>query len=372
MPEFDVQFWIENAQTGIRDAQPNMIHASTSKLRSANKSDVAEQILKEALKIYPGQVSYFRELSSIIIERNPAEGLTFAEAYASQFGSHALFQKALALSKLGSNAEAINVILSIIENDKNMKEDRWIASKLAGLYIRENRLEEARRFLEPLVDSGIYNDVRMKQILATILIKMRQSLPKVQQLLKGAVDPQSSKLKQKAKEVETIEDLSERTEEEISVRRQPSKHGQGVFLVHGHDNESKQTVARFLEKLEIEVTILHEKPNLGRTIIEKFEQHADVGYAVVLLTPDDIGKCCKEGDTSFLPRARQNVVFELGYFLGALGRKHVCALKAEGVEEPSDLSGVLYIPLDAAGAWRLRLAGEMKAAGLNIDLNRAL
>lgn len=147
--------------------------------------------------------------------------------------------------------------------------------------------------------------------------------------------------------------------------------GSSIFLVHGHNNEAKETVARFLERLSLEAVILHEQPDRGRTIIEKFEAHAEVGYAVVLLTSDDVGGS-RADSTSLAPRARQNVILELGYFLGALGRTRVCALKEEGVEVPSDLSGVLYVPLDAGGAWKLRLASEIKSAGIDVDLNRAM
>jgi predicted nucleotide-binding protein len=145
----------------------------------------------------------------------------------------------------------------------------------------------------------------------------------------------------------------------------------GIFLVHGHNNEAKETVARFLERLGLRISILHEQPDKGRTIIEKFEDHASVGYAVVLLTEDDVG-ASRATATELRGRARQNVVLELGYFLGKLGRSHVCALREDGVELPSDLAGVLYIPFDAAGAWRLSLAAEIKSAGIDVDMNRAL
>ncbi len=144
----------------------------------------------------------------------------------------------------------------------------------------------------------------------------------------------------------------------------------GVFLVHGHNNEAKETVARFLERLDLDVTILHEQPNQGRTIIEKFEHYADVAYAVILLTADDVGRTNVDGE-ELRPRARQNVVLELGYFLGKLGRARVCALMARGVEKPSDLDGVIYVPLDPEGAWRLDLAREIQASGLEVDLNLA-
>lgn len=151
-------------------------------------------------------------------------------------------------------------------------------------------------------------------------------------------------------------------------RRNPTVTGDGVFIVHGQNNEAKETVARFLEHLGLRPTILHEQPDKGRTIIEKFEDNASVGYAVVLLTRDDVG-APRTAPEDLKPRARQNVLLELGYFLGSLGRTHVCALREEGVEIPSDLSGVLYVPFDAAGAWKLRLATEIKAAGIDIDLN---
>lgn len=143
-----------------------------------------------------------------------------------------------------------------------------------------------------------------------------------------------------------------------------------VFVVHGHDDGLKETVARFLTKLDLEPIILHELPNRGRTIIEKFEAYADVAFAVVLFTPDDVGHPAGKADES-KPRARQNVVLELGFFMAALGRDKVCVLYKSGVDVPSDYSGVLYEELDAKGAWRFRLALEIKSAGIEIDLNRA-
>lgn len=141
-----------------------------------------------------------------------------------------------------------------------------------------------------------------------------------------------------------------------------------IFLVHGHDDGLKETVARCLTTLNMKPIILHEQVNQGRTIIEKFEIHADVDFAVVLFTPDDVGFPKGEAKKPRF-RARQNVVLELGFFLGALGRQRVCVLHTGDIELPSDFSGVLYLPLDPGGAWRYMLAKEMKAAGLPIDLN---
>jgi hypothetical protein len=151
-----------------------------------------------------------------------------------------------------------------------------------------------------------------------------------------------------------------------------SQFGNRVFLVHGHHEAPIHETARFLEGFGLKVTILREQPNSGRTIIEKFIDFSDVGFAVVLLTGDDRGGVFNAPYEELKPRARQNVILELGFFLGKLGRKRVCALYQEGVEIPSDYSGVLFIQLDSGGAWRLALARELKGAGLDIDMNKAV
>jgi predicted nucleotide-binding protein len=120
------------------------------------------------------------------------------------------------------------------------------------------------------------------------------------------------------------------------------------------------------------VTILHEQANRGRTIIEKFEDYADVGFAVVLLTGDDRGGLREVAYESYALRARQNVILELGFFLGRLRRDRICALHEPGVEIPSDYQRVLSVPFDAAGKWKLELARELKSAGLQADLNDAI
>ena len=146
--------------------------------------------------------------------------------------------------------------------------------------------------------------------------------------------------------------------------------GDEVFIVHGRDEEAKEKVARYVEKLGIEATILHEQPNRGQTIIEKFETHArEAGYAIVLLTPDDIG-ASRDKANDLKPRARQNVILELGYFMGQLGRNRVCVLYRGNVELPSDIHGIVYVSMNNPSEWQLRLAQEMKQAELPIDLNK--
>lgn len=143
-----------------------------------------------------------------------------------------------------------------------------------------------------------------------------------------------------------------------------------IFLVHGHDTTILHQVARLLEQLDIEPIVLFEQPGKGQTIIEKLESNSNVAFAVVILTPDDVGKALAEDNLK--PRARQNVVFELGYFIGRLNRTRVSVLYDESIELPSDYRGVEYIKIDIDGAWKLKLAKEMKAAGLDIDMNKAL
>jgi predicted nucleotide-binding protein len=145
--------------------------------------------------------------------------------------------------------------------------------------------------------------------------------------------------------------------------------GSAVFIVHGHDEARKHEVARLVRALTgNEPIILHERANEGRTIIEKFEDHAAAtGYAIVLGTADDVGRPMDEGNDQLRSRPRQNVVFELGFFFGALGRAKVALLHEESVERPSDTDGIIRIPIDSAGGWKMLIARELDAAGIGVD-----
>jgi predicted nucleotide-binding protein len=145
-----------------------------------------------------------------------------------------------------------------------------------------------------------------------------------------------------------------------------------VFVIHGHDHAAREVVARFLLQVGLEPVILQEQPGQGRTIIEKLEASTDVGYAVVLMTGDDRGGPKNADPTAYHPRARQNVIFELGHFSARLGRGKVCVLYEPGVEKPSDYDGVSYIRFESGEAWKLPLAKELKAADLPVDVNRLL
>jgi len=142
-----------------------------------------------------------------------------------------------------------------------------------------------------------------------------------------------------------------------------------VFVVHGHDDLAKTTVARFVERLGFEPIVLHEQPSAGKTIIEKIEMFSDVGFAIVIYSPDDLGA---KADTKprLKARARQNVVFEHGFLIAKLSRGSVAALIKGDLETPSDIDGIVYVPFDDRGAWMVAVSKEMRAAGYAVDMNR--
>ena len=130
------------------------------------------------------------------------------------------------------------------------------------------------------------------------------------------------------------------------------------------------------QQLGLKPIILHEQEDNGNTIIEKFESNAtDIGFAVVLLTADDLGISRKDIQKSKAEnkepqgskRARQNVVFEMGYFMGKLDRAHVFLLLEDGVEKPGDLDGIVYTPIDSEGMWKIKLAKRLKAVGYKVN-----
>ena len=141
-----------------------------------------------------------------------------------------------------------------------------------------------------------------------------------------------------------------------------------IFISYGQDKEAQTAVAKFVESLGLKPIILDQQPSKGQTIIDKFEERTDkAGFAIVLLTPDDVGSSKATGKRK--PRASQDIIFELGYLLGGLGRQRVCALYKEGVELPSDIRDVAYMPMDSGDDWKLKLSQDMRKAGLPVDMN---
>jgi predicted nucleotide-binding protein len=187
------------------------------------------------------------------------------------------------------------------------------------------------------------------------------------------------------KEIRKLQSIKERIplfEEAPSVRRGTPGAAQtpgapaspqSIFIVHGRDEAAKLAVQGFIREVgEVDPVILHNEPNRGQTVIEKLEVvGSGAGYAVILLTGDDVAQLAGD-DAQAERRARQNVVFEFGFFVGALGRPRVAVLYEAGVTLPSDLEGLVYIAYDDHGAWKMQLARELKDAGFVVDMNKAL
>lgn len=152
------------------------------------------------------------------------------------------------------------------------------------------------------------------------------------------------------------------------------KSSNKVFVVHGHDSELKNDIDIFLRDIGLEPVILHRQADEGQTVVEKFEKHSDVSYAFILLTPDDVGmtvaqynKQDKRDDYEL--RARQNVIFEFGYFAAKLGRRNVCCIYKEGVTLPNDIAGLLYKKVtDTIDSIGYEIIKELKAVGLKIEV----
>ncbi len=178
--------------------------------------------------------------------------------------------------------------------------------------------------------------------------------------------------KMKAFQISNGYNISKRIIENENVQGEKTSMGNKVFIVHGHDGQTVAEMARILEKWGFETIILHEQADMGLTIIEKIEKYTDVDFAVVLYTECDYGRAKEADQSQNRFRARQNVVFEHGYLISKLGRSHVCAIVKGDVETPGDINGVVYVAMDTNGAWQMQLAKNMKAAGLNIDVNKFL
>lgn len=168
---------------------------------------------------------------------------------------------------------------------------------------------------------------------------------------------------------ETLEDPTKLTK--ITNLKEEKELSKRIFIVHGHNETMKESVARLVKNIGLDPIILHEQPNKGRTIIEKFEDYSDVGYAIVLFSPDDVGYSVNSDSKSGMLRVRQNVILELGFFIGKLGREKVTVLHLEKnkIEFPSDIFGILYIPYDESGMWKYRLTDELKSCGFAVSRN---
>ncbi|MEM9789180.1 MAG: nucleotide-binding protein [Planctomycetota bacterium] len=171
----------------------------------------------------------------------------------------------------------------------------------------------------------------------------------------------------------TRQDSKGSAQETLSRRQIPSqsehrdRSSNRVFVVHGRNEQARNSVVKFLRELGLQPVVLHEQANMGRHLLTKFIDEAElVTFAVVVMTGDDIGGV-KDQESN--PRARQNVILELGYFLSHLGQERVCALKSPGLETPSDFDGIVYISMAEEEVWKEELLRELKAAKMPVVIS---
>ena len=147
-----------------------------------------------------------------------------------------------------------------------------------------------------------------------------------------------------------------------------------VFVVCGTDGKMKQAVTNALTKLRLVPVVMCEEPSQGRKIVERFQEYSDVGFALVLLSPDDFVYVKDEPPTKRKLRPRQDVVFELGFLLGKLGRSNVLVFQREcqNFEGPTDFEGMKVTAFDDRDSWKLALLRELTNCGYNVDADRIL
>jgi predicted nucleotide-binding protein len=238
-------------------------------------------------------------------------------------------------------------------------------------------LANADRLLFPLEGNELSKEVRGWSDYNLDFLKRSFVDESVAKEYAAIAGPIIERVKARIRFLESVSDRLELVEEQIVQRSQPSVErglstSHDVFLVHGHDEGANQEVSRFVESLDFNLIRLSEQPHGGRTLIEKLEDYSNVGFVIALLTPDDMGVPVRlaQHRNEWKPRARQNAIFELGVFVGRLGRGKVCMLYKPGVEIPSDYHGVGYVKMGSDKGWKIDLVREMKKAGLDVDLNK--
>ena len=262
----------------------------------------------------------------------------------------------IGMFKRRRNTLGIRVVTSQVNSPKAIEEDIEIPPHitiLAKVFATRHPFDSCKALNEQIVKLALH----IQNIERT--------------LLKGASGYQTD-METSAGSLEETSDRVEPLGESLDTPRHT--FGNKVFIIHGRDDGVKGDVALFVRDLGLKEIILDRQPNEGLiAILDKFEREAKkADFAIALLTPDDVGALKDEAAEQLKPRARQNVIFELGYFIGKLGRKRVCLLLKGELENPSDLDGILYVSMNSPNGWKLELAREMKQAGLPIDPEKLL
>lgn len=281
------------------------------------------------------------------------------------FTQNSFDKKEKLLSELYSDLKNISLSPNNVDEAIQLFKDRatWIFKALftdsKELVTRINDIH-----FKPLVwgyedeDQEIfYENQALEQGLQQAHIVLRSATEK----LKFARMLSETEIELKSKETSNGKD----THKETNKKSPTTIENKKVFIVHGHDENLKSEVALFIERQGLESVILHQQASGGKTIIEKLEERSDVGFAIVLYTPCDVGRLSTARRNN--PRARQNVVFEHGFFIGKIGRGKVVALVKDGTEIPNDYSGVVYVNHNESGAWKTEIGRELAHVGYSID-----
>jgi len=195
--------------------------------------------------------------------------------------------------------------------------------------------------------------------------------PSKKKLLKEIISDEKSQREEPSKEVSDRIRLLREEPPSTTLLNQNQFLAGNSLLIHGRDEAAKESLSKFIERLGLRAVIFHEQAEGGKGTIEKFGQLSHIDFAIFLFTNGDIAPPRdkpREGQT----RISQDMIFEFGYLVGKIGQRRVCVLYKEGVEIPLSYPGIASIPIDSRGVWRLLVAKEIKEAGIEIDLNKAV
>lgn len=366
--EPSIRALVEHALERIQQGQERVVNSDIGKLEAKGVIGIAKEVARLAHESNPDNIFFIVRYGTLLVKNDELnKAREFVDWYKSTHDEVTNVPFSVLDATIYKNErrydEAIKILLTL---NKPENERYRIREHLSESYYLSGNVLEAKSLLdgktlnpdEQLVLAKIYfqeNDIqRAYDVLKTNIGKHSKITAFANDFLNQALG-----------------DSIEPPNPTGILTKGAGESFSGVFIVHGSNEGVREMVARFIEKLGLPVKILHEQPNLGQTIIEKLLKTSEkVGYAVVLFTRDDRGGRYDQPFDEQRPRVRQNVLLELGLFVGSLGRERVCVLYEEGVEIPSDYSGVVYVPLDTRGTWKFLLAKEMKACELPIDMNK--
>ncbi len=315
----------------------------------ANISQKAKSVIEEYLKMRHGYLLDFSDKTFNAFFLRFDLDMTEEKYYRLSSGSKA--NRFRVLMEDASNEELGNVLSYLLGERKLLDENN---------YGYEAQPELEASFIEVITELVTGNN-QMPPWEKPVELK----IPNTQSLAKRATSQVRVSNPQVPSPMITQQSFQPKQDKPKSVQSEETKPLKKVFIVHGHDELVTMKVSQFVRDLGLEAIILKDQASSGQTILEKLETHGKVDYAIILYTHCDEGR--KAGDDEFKPRARQNVVFEHGYFIGTLGRDKVAAIVKQGVEIQNDISGVVYIGWSDGGDWKMQLVKELEAAKFKVN-----